>query len=219
MSKSRKTQKECVPFSEKHPKIVKGFSALVSLVFIAILLFGVFWILKQIGSSIYDFIKWGKDKLSKLDSVVVVALITGAVSIIGVLFTSVVSKIIEYKQKRRDYLNQKREIAYGEFVDMYFKIHENANGIKNYTKKEMIDDMFKFSRELTLWGSNRVVKKWIKFRLNGIENTENTMELIEDILYDMRKDFGYKRMNQGILLKMVVNDYDEHKKNKRKGEK
>ena len=46
---------------------------------------------------------------STLDAVVVVALITGTVSIIGVIISFVFAKVIEYKQKRQEYLTQKRK--------------------------------------------------------------------------------------------------------------
>lgn len=219
MDKPKKEHKEKLPFAQRHPKINLLLGLAILLIALVLVVIFVFWLIKTIGNGISDVLDWGKDKLSKLDSVVLVALITGSVSLVGVLFTSVISKIIDYRQKRRDYLNQKREKSYGQFVDMYFKIHENAKGISKYPEKDMVKDMFDFSRELTLWGSNRVVKKWIDFRLNGNKQDEEAIYRIEKILFEMRKDFGFKKMKKGTLLKMIVNDYDEYIKNKNNSHK
>lgn len=219
MDKPKKEHKEKLPFAQRHPKINFLLGLAILLIALVLVVIFDFWLIKTIGNGISDVLDWGKDKLSKLDSVVLVALITGSVSLVGVLFTSVISKIIDYRQKRRDYLNQKREKSYGQFVDMYFKIHENAKGISKYPEKDMVKDMFDFSRELTLWGSNRVVKKWIDFRLNGNKQDEEAIYRIEKILFEMRKDFGFKKMKKGTLLKMIVNDYDEYIKNKNNSHK
>ena len=219
MDKPKKEHKGKLPFAQRHPKINFLLGLAILLIALVLVVIFVFWLIKTIGNGISDVLDWGKDKLSKLDSVVLVALITGSVSLVGVLFTSVISKIIDYRQKRRDYLNQKREKSYGQFVDMYFKIHENAKGIAKYSEADMVKDMFDFSRELTLWGSNRVVKKWIDFRLNGNKQDNEGVYRIENILFEMRKDFGFKKMKKGTLLKMIVNDYDDYVKNKNNSHK
>ncbi len=219
MDKPKKEHKEKLPFAQRHPKINFLLWLAILLIALVLVVIFVFWLIKTIGNGISDVLDWGKDKLSKLDSVVLVALITGSVSLVGVLFTSVISKIIDYRQSRRDYLNQKREKSYGQFVDMYFKIHENAKGISKYPEKDMVKDMFDFSRELTLWGSNRVVKKWIDFRLNGYKQDEEAIYRIEKILFEMRKDFGFIKMKKGTLLKMIVNDYDDYVKKKNNSHK
>lgn len=219
MSKIEKKTKEKIPLAQKHPKLKFILELLTFLGTATVFLLFVIFLIEIIGIGITSFLDWSKKTLSKLDTVVVVALITGAVSLVSVLFTSVISKIIEYKQKRRDYLNQKREESYEQFVDMYFKIHENAKGITKYSKEDMINDMLSFSRELILWGSNSVVEKWIDFRLNGYKQNESSIYLIENILLEMRKDMGFKKMKKGTLLKMIINNYDEHINEKRKGDK
>lgn len=112
MDKPKKEHKEKLPFAQRHPKINFLLGLAILLIALVLVVIFVFWLIKTIGNGISDVLDWGKDKLSKLDSVVLVALITGSVSLVGVLFTSVISKIIDYRQKRRDYLNQKREKSY-----------------------------------------------------------------------------------------------------------
>lgn len=61
-------------------------------------------------------------ELSKLDAVIVTALIAGAVSITGVVISTIVAKIIEFKKSRQEYLAQKREEPYGEFIEIVYKL-------------------------------------------------------------------------------------------------
>lgn len=56
------------------------------------------------------------------------------------------------------------------------------------------------------------MKKWIDFRLNASKGGINSIHLVENVLFAMRKDMGFKKMKKGTLLKMTINDYDKHKK-------
>lgn len=201
-------------FAMKHPKsnTLLGFIILLVLLLIGL---GLLWfIFKYIGIGISAFASWLASVASKLEAVVLVALITGAVSIIGVVFTSVIAKIIDYKQKRREYLYQKREKPYEEFIDMVYKIQEYSKKNKKYPENEMIQDMFKFSKQLTLWGSNRVIKKWLKFRdsSNTTSSGAEIMLVMEDILYAMRKDMGLRKLSEGDLLAFFINDRENLKR-------
>ena len=92
-------------FAKRHPKLnfVIGILLLLSLIAIAGgVLFG-------IGVGLKRIIEWIISLSSKVDAVIVVALITGAVSISGVVLSSIVAKRIEYKKNREAYLAQKRE--------------------------------------------------------------------------------------------------------------
>ena len=61
-------------------------------------------------SSIRNFIT----TLSNMDAVVTVALITGSLSFLSVFISSIVSKILEYKQNTKRYLYEKKEAPYSE---------------------------------------------------------------------------------------------------------
>lgn len=149
-----------------------------------------------------------KKMASKMDAVVIVALITGTVSIIGVIISSIVAKIIDYKKSRQEYLAKKREIPYGEFVEMIYKVQGNIKSEGSYTEKMMMDDLSKFSKQITLWGSSRVVNKWVKFREEGANPNakSDNLFLMEDIMNEMRKDLGMKKVKKGNLLAFFVND-------------
>ena len=146
-----------------------------------------------------------------MDAVVIVALITGTVSIIGVIISSLVAKVYDYRKNRQEYLAKKREEPYGEFVEMVYKVQQNSKKEGNYTEEMMIEDLLRFSRKITLWGSPNVVKKWVKFRENGAkpDSGMDNLFLMEEIMNEMRKDLGLKKVKKGNLLAFFVNDIKE----------
>lgn len=208
--------KNKVPFAQRHPKLYTLISFLIVILLLAIALFALYWFFIWIGILINMFIDWTKATFSKTDSVVVVALISGSVSIIGIVISSIVAKTIDYKKARREYLAQKREQPYGEFIEMYFRI-SNQKRIP-YPEKEMIDDMNSFSKQLILYGSEHVVKKWVEFRKNGADSNkaEDNIFVLEKIMNYMRKDIGVKKLKEGQLLSLNVNDIDEVLKKRKK---
>lgn len=178
-----------------------GFIVLLLLIAVA------YFVVKQIGIGAVRAADWLSKTASKLDAVIVVALISAAVSIIGVVLSSIVGKRIEYKKTRESYLAQRREKPYGEFVAMFYRVHQNAKEPGSYTKEEMVADMLSFSKELTLWGSKRVVEKWVKYRKNGAnpDASNENLFLLEEIMNEMRNDLGVKRVKQGALLSFIIN--------------
>ena len=177
----------------------------------------VYYAIKFISHIVSSFVDWISTVATTLDAVVIVALITGAVSIVGVIISSIVAKSLEYRKARREYLAQKREKPYSDFVAMYYKILMSKKLGEEYSQEEMLKDMTAFSQELTLWGSNKVVRLWVDYRtkatqLNGVDN----LFQYEKILYEIRKDMGFRKMKKGTLLKFVVNDLDESLKKLKK---
>lgn len=218
MAKKKKI-KDKRPFAERHPKLY-AFYGLVLLMGIGILIaMGINVALDWLNGICDDVIHFLSKVVTKLDAVVIVALITGTVSIVGVIISSVVAKIIDYRKSRQEYLAQKREQPYGQFVDMVYKIQENSKKPGSYTNDQMISDLSKFSREITLWGSPNVVKKWVQFRENGTNPDAgvDNLFILEEIMNEMRKDMGLKKMPKGNLLAFFINDIKSTMKAVKKG--
>ena len=187
------------PFAQRHPKW-NTFFAFIILILLGI---GAFFLIKLFGKSLVKFIQFLIELSSKLDAVIIVALITAIVTIIS----GVISKVIDYKQKRNEYLSQKREEPYAEFINVYYKMQEKITKGDVYSQEEMFDDIQKFQKKLMLWGSNRVIRSWIDFRANANSNETRTLFYMENILYAIRKDMGYKNLGKGKLLSMSINDF------------
>lgn len=91
---------------------------------------------------------------------------------------------------------------------MVYKIQQNTKKGGSYTEVQMLEDLSQFSKQITLWGSSRVVNKWVKFRENGTnpELAQKNLLLLEDIMNEMRKDLGLRKTKKGNLLAFFVND-------------
>lgn len=208
-AKKDKKAKDTRSFAQKHPKLntLLGLLMLGGLAYLGYILIA--WLFGQF----LEFVDFLKTMAKTLDAVVLVALITGAVSIVGVIFTSVVSKVIDYKSSRRDYLAKKREIPYGEFVEMVYRVQQNSKNPGSYSEEEMLSDLSKFSKQITLWGSPSVVNKWVAFRETGNKTGEQVLFQMEEIMNEMRKDLGLKKVKKGNLLAFFVNDIKQVMKN------
>ncbi len=195
-------------FAQKHPRWNLTMGVILVLLLAGLAGFIAFEIIYYIYIGVSKLILSLQDLASKLDAVVIVALITGAVSILGVIISSIISKSIEYKKARQDYLALKREEPYGEFVEMVYKVQQNTKKPGSYTEKQMIEDLSKFSRKITLWGSPNVVKKWVKFRENGAkpDAAQENLFVMESIMNEMRKDLGLRKTKKGNLLAFFIND-------------
>lgn len=191
-------------FAEKHPilNLLLALFLLFGFIFVAIVV--IHFAFKYICVGIELAIKRLSKTVAKLDAVIIVALITGCISVIS----SIVSKWIDYRQKRQEYLAKKREEPYGAFVDMIYKIQQNTKQEGAYTEAQMIEDLSKFSKQITLWGSSNVVNKWVKYRENGLnpDYAAKNLFVLEDIMNEMRKDLGLKKVKKGNLLSFFIND-------------
>lgn len=202
-------------FAEKHPKWNQAIGTIATLTLVVLAIFVVVKVIRYAIKAGASLLTWALQTLPKMDAVVIVALITGAVSILGVVLSSIVAKAAEYRRTRREYLTQKREEPYSEFIEMIYKIQQSNKPGKEYPEEEMIKDLTRFSKKITLWGSPKVVNDWVKFRENALNsNGMDNLFLTETIMNEMRKDLGMPRVKKGHLLAFFVNDIKDTMKNK-----
>lgn len=187
---------------------------ILSLVVLLFLICFVLIFFQELGKIIVK----GLDKItqiaSKTDAVIIVTMITGSISLITVIISSIISKIIEFKQTTKRYLYEKREQPYSEFISMVYKIQKKAKEGEMYSEKELTKDLNEFSEKLTLWGSNKVIKKWLKFRKLSQQGEKiNNLFTLEEIIYEIRKDMGQKKhtLQKGDILSFFVNDIEKYK--------
>lgn len=200
-------------FLDKHP-LINVILAIILIIFI--IMFGI-WVLQKmvsiVGNALEEMRDYLKDFVNNTDKLIVVAMITGSVSIVGVVISSIIAKIIEYRFNVKKYLFDKREQPYEQFITMVYKVMEETkkNEEDKISEEDMISMVSEFSKGLTLWGSNRVVKKWLKYRRESINSggTE-TLILMEDIIYEIRKDIGLgRRLKKGDMLSFFINDIEK----------
>lgn len=213
--KKANDEKKSQCFAEGRPKWKRLVKLTQSLAVAMILIYIVIRVVQYALEAAGGFLKWMTQTLAKMDAVVIVALITGTISILGIILSSIVAKALDYKRARREYLTQKREKPYGDFVEMIYKLQNIKKPGADYPESEMIDDLTSFSKMITLWGSPKVVNDWVKFKENTLDcNGIDKLLLTETIMNDMRKDLGMPRVKQGQLLAFFVNDIKDAIKNR-----
>ena len=167
-----------------------------------------FWLLRFIWTGLLGFI----ETISTLDTVLVIALISGAITIVGLIVNSYIS-IVAHRNKVATELRAKMEKPYSEFVSLIFGLVEYTKTSKSMSDAEIMERMIRFSKEVTLYGSNEVVKKWAEYKTSAANNLEplESMVRLEDILFAIREDLGMKKrgMAKGDLLSLFINDVKE----------
>ena len=148
------------------------------------------YLFKNIPTYIQGIVTYLKNMTSSLDAVVLVAVITGAITLVNSFY----SRYSDQKNKRREYLAAKREEPYSDFITMIYKLNRSGEGEFVYSHEQMVKDISDFNSKLSLWGSPKVVKKWIEFRKKTLEG-EKTLDLaIEEILKDDTKKIVLKSL-------------------------
>ncbi|WP_424554986.1 hypothetical protein [Streptococcus agalactiae] len=162
-----------------------------------------------IAVGLYFCFEWSLKLLSILktyDAIIIVAIITGIVTIL----TTSIKAILDIKQSRLQYLTQKRESAYFHFIEMIYKINQSDKENSEYSSEEQIADLIKFSKEITLWGSKKVVEKWMEFRKVAISDPDGKelLKISEQLMNEMRNDLGVSKVKEKALLSFFINDIE-----------
>ena len=97
-----------------------------------------------------------------------------------------------------------------EDVAMVYKLQKNVEGDNLYTEEMMLKDLSSFSKQITLWGSSKVVNLWVEFREKGKVQEQGNLFILEELMNEMRKDLGMKKVEKGNLLAFFVNDIKKY---------
>lgn len=103
--------------------------------------------------------------LSTLDVAIVVALITGCVSIVTVIGGGIANNYLAYRQRKGEYLREHRVQAYEKLIEIVYKMLMKSKKKEQYGADEMLSDMNDFNQSLTLWGSSKAIRLWDEWRL------------------------------------------------------
>lgn len=150
--------------------------------------------------------------LSTLDVAIVVALITGCVSIVTVIGGGIANNYLAYRQRNSEYLREHRAQAYEKLIEIVYKMLMKSKNKEQYGADEMLSDMNDFNQSLTLWGSSKAIRLWDEWRLATVGKQPSASELLfamEKVLIQLRRDMGQGRgLKKGDLLKLFINDVD-----------
>ena len=187
---------------------------LIAIIIAAIVFAGIIF---GIIMGIRQLIRWFADiayTVSTMDTVIIIAVISGAVTILGLLVNSIITlrlKHSDYKHNRKVVLLRKLEAPYTQFVNMLFDMvrkKEDAEHIDEDVRNRLLRDM---SREIILYGSDDVVKKWVDYKRKAPGfSVEEHLAYLESILHLIRKDMGINQgsLMPGDLLSLFVDDIE-----------
>ena len=186
--------------------VVKGLFVLAALAVICIVAFSA--TINFVSGSIAALLS----TLSTLDVAIVVALITGCVSIVTVIGGGIANNYLAYRQRNSEYLREHRAQAYEKLIEIVYKMLMKSKKKEQYSADEMLSDMNDFNQSLTLWGSSKAIRLWDEWRLATVGKQPSASELLfamEKVLIQLRRDMGQGRgLKRGDLLKLFINDVD-----------
>ena len=134
--------------------------------------------------------------VSNLDKVFIVAIITGTISIVGVVYSTYM--------KRVEYLSEKRKDAYLEFVNFMYELMIVDPNMKT---NDIVENINKFQASILLWGSPSVLNAWKVFKQNNIDDpqdTGRTLHFVEILINSMRKDLGVNKVKENEIIKIIT---------------
>lgn len=150
------------------------------------------------------------DTLSNLDTAIIVALITGTVSILAGVFGS----IAKIWMKKAQYLREHREAPYRRLIKLFYDFQMRLNSDNPVSQTELQNTLNEFNQELTLWGSSKAIKMWGKWRVSSGKGELDGFKVMfgmEKDIQQMRKDLGQSgRLAKGDILRLFVNDVDKY---------
>ncbi len=186
--------------------VVKGLFVLAALAVICIVAFSA--TINFVSGSIAALLS----TQSTLDVAIVVALITGCVSIVTVIGGGIANNYLAYRQRNSEYLREHRAQAYEKLIEIVYKMLMKSKKKEQYSADEMLSDMNDFNQSLTLWGSSKAIRLWDEWRLATVGKQPSASELLfamEKVLIQLRRDMGQGRgLKKGDLLKLFINDVD-----------
>ena len=173
-----------------------------------------FFLAAIVGLIYFSLVKLGPafsvffSSLSSLDSAIIVALITGAVSAVSFLGNTIVNSIM----KKNEYIRVHREEPYMRLISLVYDFQAAASKGKTMADDELAEILTQFNKELTLWGSSKAIQAWGSWRTaSSTESVEPLQNLfrMEQVMVQLRKDMGMRRgLRKGDLLRLLVNDID-----------
>ena len=173
-----------------------------------------FFLAAIVGLIYFSLVKLGPafsvffSSLSSLDSAIIVALITGAVSAVSFLGNTIVNSIM----KKNEYIRVHREEPYMRLISLIYDFQAAAVKGEELSQDELLSIVTQFNKELTLWGSSKAIKAWGNWRTATSREAVSPSLILfemEKVMIQLRKDMGMRRgLHKGDLLRLTVNDID-----------
>lgn len=161
--------------------------------------------------------------LASVNSVVAVAVITAAATVLVSILSIVLGKVYESRLLIQKEHREKKIPVYEELIKFMFRIVMGAKTGGPPTETEMVQFMSDFTQRIMVWGSDEVLAAWVKWRRLLTNETAmkaspmQPMFLYEELILAIRRDLGHRNraLVKGDILALFVNDIDQYLPKKR----
>lgn len=173
------------------------------------------------GYFIYRVFELVLAKLDVLDPNIVVALIAGAVTIVGYFVT----RYLERSRLIEQQIREQKLPTYEEFMEFMFSIFQQTKSGDDISNDEDLQKFFwNMNKKSILWLSDRSLKSYSRWKSqsiaqanSGVHSKEVSIELMRSfgrLLLDFRKDIGHdnKGLTEEDVLSMFINDWEAYTK-------
>lgn len=150
---------------------------------------------------------------SEIVTAAIIAVIAGVVSVASLICT----KIYEASKERESALRERKVEVYENVIKFFLEVLRNPD--TPMSENEMKRFMFEDGRKMFTWGSDPVVKIFSDIRRGAVSTdgeSDKDMGLrilrkYEDLIFEIRKDLGYKNkdLKKSDFLVLYINDVDK----------
>ena len=180
----------------------------------AVVFIVVCWSLKIGLSFLYGALAPWLGALAKQETALVVALVTGSISIVSVVVGTIANNWLSFVTKRSEYLRLHREEPYKRLVRIFYDFQMRQRSDNPMSTEELVQAVNDFNQELTLWGSSKAIREWGRWRVSSGRGELEPRELLfgmERVIRQIRKDLGQTQgLRDGDILRLFVNDIDDY---------
>ena len=191
--------------TQSKAQLVLGFLVL------GLLFFGAYWVISRV---------W--DALSSAQAIgagIVAATLTGAVAIA----TTFINKHLDRKAQVVFQLREKKVPIYENIIQLVYDFAlAGKAGRTKLSKEESLQRMATITEQLTIWGSDDLLKEYHRFRMSAIRQGSTkektapleTLRSVADLMLAVRKDLGHqnKEVDRRTVLGLFVNDLPKNYK-------
>lgn len=148
--------------------------------------------------------------LVRIEVGVAVAIIAAAATVLASSVSVTVTRYLEKLRELEQHRRERKTPVYERFVGFWFDyLYAEKLGKKQPTTQAVIAAFLEWTKLLTIWGSDDVIREWARFRerMEALEDApaEERQEILADferVLLAIRRDVGYPDtgLSRGDLL-------------------
>lgn len=148
-----------------------------------------------------------------LDKTVAAALVAASATFVVSVVSVVVGNLYVYYLRVRTETRRRKIPVYESLLEFIFRFLGASEVNPAPTETEAREFMSRFNRDFMVWGDDRVLQAWVKWRKHMNSAPADTREatfLIEDLVLAIRRDVGHNNrgLTEGDILTIFINDVD-----------